>query len=227
MNRLSGLKTIVFSALLFSSISVFSQAEEKMNVLFIAVDDLKPSIGSFGDEFAVTPNIDELSKSSTVFLNNHTQQAVCGPSRASLMTGLRPDKTRVWDLKTRMRDMNPDILTIPQYFKQNGYQTIGIGNIFDNRSVDNFKDKPSWSVPFISQRNLKFSDGYSFPANGFYQSDEIRAKVSQLRQEGISKGISESGLNKYTTDIFKPPYESADVPDGAYVDGAIANRSLE
>ena len=227
MKRLASLKTIIFFTLLFSYLSLFSQAEEKMNVLFIAVDDLKPSIGSFGDEFAVTPNIDELSKSSTVFLNNHTQQAICGPSRASLMTGLRPDKTRVWDLKTKMRDMNPDIVTIPQYFKQNGYQTIGIGKIYDNRCVDNFKDKPSWSVPFISQRQLTFSDGYSFPANGFYQSEEIRAKVSQLRQEGISKGISESGLNKYTTDIFKPPYESADVPDGAYMDGAIANRSLE
>ena len=136
MNRFASLKTIVFSAFLLSSFSVFSQAEEKMNVLFIAVDDLKPSIGSFGDDFAVTPNIDELSKSSTVFLNNHTQQAICGPSRASLMTGLRPDKTRVWDLKTRMRDMNPDIVTIPQYFKQNGYQTIGIGKIYDNRCVD-------------------------------------------------------------------------------------------
>ena len=83
MNRVASLITIVFSALLFSSLSLFSQAEEKMNVLFIAVDDLKPSIGSFGDEFAVTPNIDELSKSSTVFLNNHTQQAVCGPSKVS------------------------------------------------------------------------------------------------------------------------------------------------
>ena len=129
MKILASHKTIIFFTLLFSYLSLFSQAEEKMNVLFIAVDDLKPSIGSFGDEFAVTPNIDELSKSSTVFLNNHTQQAVCGPSRASLMTGLRPDKTRVWDLKTRMRDMNPDILTIPQYFKQNGYQTIGLSLI--------------------------------------------------------------------------------------------------
>ena len=114
MKILASHKTIIFFTLLFSYLSLFSQTEEKMNVLFIAVDDLKPSIGSFGDDFAVTPNIDELSKSSTVFLNNHTQQAVCGPSRASLMTGLRPDKTRVWDLKTRMRDMNPDILTIPQ-----------------------------------------------------------------------------------------------------------------
>ena len=86
MKRLASLKTIIFFTLLFSYLSLFSQAEEKMNVLFIAVDDLKPSIGSFGDEFAVTPNIDELSKSSTVFLNNHTQQAICGPSRASLMT---------------------------------------------------------------------------------------------------------------------------------------------
>ena len=77
MKRLASLKTIIFFTLLFSYLSLFSQAEEKMNVLFIAVDDLKPSIGSFGDEFAVTPNIDELSKSSTVFLNNHTQQAVC------------------------------------------------------------------------------------------------------------------------------------------------------
>ena len=65
MNRVASLKTIVFCALLFSSLFVLSQAQEKMNVLFIAVDDLKPSIGSFGDEFAVTPNIDELSKSST------------------------------------------------------------------------------------------------------------------------------------------------------------------
>ena len=73
MNRVASIKIIVFCALFLSSLSIFSQAQEKMNVLFIAVDDLKPSIGSFGDEFAVTPNIDELSKSSTVFLNNHTQ----------------------------------------------------------------------------------------------------------------------------------------------------------
>ena len=63
MNRASCLKSIVLSALLFSSLSVYPQAQEKMNVLFIAVDDLKPRIGSFGDEFAVTTNIDELSKS--------------------------------------------------------------------------------------------------------------------------------------------------------------------
>ena len=128
----------------------FCQAvTEQPNILFIAVDDLKPTIGSFGDTFAKTPVMDALSAEATVFLNNHTQQAICGPSRASLMTGRRPDFTKVRDLKTRMRDVNPDILTIPEHFKNNGYQTIGVGKIYDPRCVDNDRDQPSWSVPFI------------------------------------------------------------------------------
>lgn len=65
----------------------------------------------------------------TVFLQNYCQQAVSGPTRASLMTGMRPDNTKVWDLVTRMRDMNPDILSLPQYFVQQGYPTAGNGKI--------------------------------------------------------------------------------------------------
>ncbi len=88
----------LFNYLLFVSLtlSVFttqSQETEKPNILFISVDDLKPSIGSFGDEFAVTPNIDQLSKDATVFLNNQNQLAICAASRVSFLTGLRPDKT--------------------------------------------------------------------------------------------------------------------------------------
>ena len=110
---------------LFFSFALLAQPETKHpNILFIAIDDLKPTIGSFGDEFAQTPIMDDLSKEATIFLNNHTQQAVCGPSRASLMTGKRPDYTKVRDLKTKMRDINPDILTIPEHFKNNGYQTV-------------------------------------------------------------------------------------------------------
>ena len=76
----------------------------KPNIIFIAIDDLKPTIGAFGDEFAETPVLDKLAKHATIFTNNHTQQAVCGPSRASLLTGKRPDYTKVRDLKTKMRD---------------------------------------------------------------------------------------------------------------------------
>tara|TARA_Y100000991_G_scaffold49733_1_gene35913 strand:- start:855 stop:2759 length:1905 start_codon:yes stop_codon:yes gene_type:complete len=225
MIQLRLFKYLLFFVLPASILTTQSQEIEKLNILFISVDDLKPSIGSFGDEFAVTPNIDELSKDATVFLNNQNQLAICAASRVSFLTGLRPDKTKVWDLKTKMRDVNPDVLTLPEHFKNNGYQTIGVGKIYDPRAVDGGRDRRSWSVPFITQNQLNFSDGYNFPSGGFYQGKENRAIRAKLRQEAIDKGVS--NLNKYESDRFKPPYENADVPDGAYMDGAIANRAIE
>src|SRR5512133_3489534 len=115
------------------------------NIMFIAVDDLKPVLGCYGDKLVKTPNIDRLAKRGTVFMTNYCQQAVSGPTRASLMTGMRPDYTGVWDLATKMRDVNPDILSLPQYLVSQGYQTAGIGKIYDPRCVDDELDKPSWS----------------------------------------------------------------------------------
>jgi arylsulfatase A-like enzyme len=112
-----------------------AERKEKPNVLFIAIDDMKPLMGCYGDKTAVTPNIDKLASRSVVFLNNQCQWPVCGPSRASIMTGLRPERTGVMNLKTKMRSVHPDILTIPQYFKENGYVTVGRGKIFDPRCV--------------------------------------------------------------------------------------------
>ena len=225
MRALRIFKSFLFINLFLLSAFVYSQENNIPNILFISVDDLKPSIGSFGDDFAVTPNIDKLSQTSTVFLNNHTQLAICAASRVSFLTGLRPDKTKVWDLKTKMRDVNPEVLTLPEHFKNNGYQTIGVGKIYDPRAVDSGRDRRSWSTPFITQNQLKFPDGYKFPSGGFYQGKENREIRSKLRQEAIEKGIS--NLNKYESERYKPPYENADVPDGAYMDGAIANRAVE
>ena len=225
MNAMNLFKSLLFYFFLITLNTSFSQENEKPNILFISVDDLKPSIGSFGDDFAITPNIDKLSETSTVFLNNHTQLAICAASRVSFLTGLRPDKTKVWDLKTKMRDVNPDVLTLPEHFKNNGYQTIGVGKIYDPRAVDGGRDRRSWSVPFVTQNQLTFPDGYSFPSGGFYQGKENRAVRAKLRQEAIDKGVN--NLNKYESERFKPPYENADVPDGAYMDGAIANRAVE
>ena len=115
------LKSFLYINFLLLNFIIYSQENKKPNILFISVDDLKPTIGSFGDDFAVTPNIDKLSETSTVFLNNHTQLAICAASRVSFLTGLRPDKTKVWDLKTKMRDVNPDVLTLPEHFKNNGF----------------------------------------------------------------------------------------------------------
>lgn len=213
---------------IFGFQTLFSQQNKnikKPNILFIAVDDLKPTMGVYGDSFAITPNIDAIAKNGTTFLNNHVQQAICGPSRASVLTGKRPDYTKVWDLKTKMRDINPHILTIPEHFKNNGYQTIGLGKIYDPRCVDKDKDKPSWSVPHIKESTFKYPKGFKSPALGFYQSKEITTKVYALMNEAKRKG--EKNANEYVRNRYKPPFENADVPDDAYVDGAIANRSIE
>ncbi len=213
---------ITILALILIPGQVFSQQK---NVLFIAVDDLKPLIGAYGDEMAVTPNFDRLADMGVTFTNSHCQQAVCGPSRASLLTGLRPDVTEVWDLKTMIRDRNPDILTLPQHFKNNGYTTVGMGKIYDPRSVDKGYDKISWSVPYMmpDKQDPVFADA----AMGSYQSPEYKERFDALIKEGKAKGLEKGKLNKYVRDNFKPSVESADVSDEAYFDGQVAKTALE
>jgi len=215
---------LVFLVALTCFVRVNGQENNKPNVLFIAIDDLKPTLASYGDTFAITPNMDKIASKGTVFLNNHTQQAVCGPARASLMTGKRPDYTKVRDLKTKMRDMNPTILTIPQYFKQNGYTTAGTGKIYDPRCVDKFLDQPSWSIPFKNTHNLTFAKGYNKPIKAHYQSEKIKSLYIDLQKEAKLKDVK--NVNKYVASRLKPPYESANVPDDAYTDGAIANHAI-
>lgn len=143
----SGKSLLTFSgmsALLFSG---SLQAQQK-NVLFIAVDDLKPTVGAYGDPLAKTPGIDRLAKEGIVFQNSYCQQAICAATRASILTGMRPDKTRVWDLVTDFRQVNPNSISLPQYFKLMGYETAGMGKIFHKESAGPGHDAPSWSVPY-------------------------------------------------------------------------------
>lgn len=201
----------------------FTQQEKPLNVVFIAVDDLKPTIRSFGDAIAITPNLDFLARKSSLFLNNHTQQAICSPSRISLLTGLRPDKTRVYDLKTKMRDMNPNVVTIPQHFKEMGYTTAGIGKIFDPRGVDSQSDKLSWSLPFKRSYQLEYPKEWGSPIMGFYQNKEIKSKIDAFAtQNNIKRGnLSQALKGKY-----KPPVSASPAPDEAYTDGAIAVEAI-
>ena len=119
-------------------------AAERPNVLFIAVDDLRASVGVFGDKLAVTPHIDALGARGTVFANAHCQIAICNPSRASVMTGMRPDTIRVWGLKKHFREEKPKVITLPQWFKQHGYHTHSIGKIYHGSGKPS-TDPPSWS----------------------------------------------------------------------------------
>ena len=103
------------------------------NVLFIAVDDLRTNIGAYGDSIAITPNIDKLSHGGLTFDRAYCQMAVCGPSRSSVLTGMYPDQIGVTDLNTHFRIKQPNVVTLPQIFKMNGYKALTIGKIFHAR----------------------------------------------------------------------------------------------
>ncbi len=122
------------------------ESASRPNVLFVAVDDLRPALGCYADRVAITPNIDRLASRGMVFRRAYCQQAVCSPSRLSLLTGRRPDTIRVWDLATHFREALPDVVTLPQHFKNHGYHTQSIGKIFHGAGKPS-KDPPSWSVP--------------------------------------------------------------------------------
>lgn len=201
-----------------------SNKDKKPNILFIVVDDLKPVLGCYGDKNVKTPSIDALANQGILFDNAYCQQAVCAPSRISCFTGMRPDRTLVVDLKTNMRDKNPDIVTMPQFFKQNGYETVGLGKLMHG-AKDN--DPVSWSIPYKKKSELDYAEGYAYPANGKYQNPEAikaynEAKSKKLTWKQVNTYLKEKGL--------LPAVENKDVPDNAYPDGAVAtsaNKLLE
>ncbi|MBL8235371.1 MAG: sulfatase-like hydrolase/transferase, partial [Bryobacterales bacterium] len=119
----------VVGAALFGSPVTQSQPR-KPNVLFIAVDDLRPEFGAYGSKYIHSPNLDRLAKQGVTFDRAYVQQAVCSPSRSSLLTGTRPDTTKVWDLVTHFRTAIPDVVTLPQRFKNNGYFVQGMGKLY-------------------------------------------------------------------------------------------------
>src|SRR5687767_213263 len=124
------------------------EQKDRLNVLFVAVDDLKPAIGRYGDAHAKTPNLDALAARGIAFTRAYCQQAVCSPSRSSLLTGRRPDTTKVWDLETHFRTALPDVVTLPQHFKANGWHAQAFGKIYHG----GYDDPPSWSAPSSAPR---------------------------------------------------------------------------
>jgi arylsulfatase A-like enzyme len=172
--------------------AALSAAETKpLNVLFIAVDDLRPEINASGSKVIKTPNMDRIAARGTTFDRAYCQQAVCSPSRSSLMTGRRPDATRVWDLDTHFRTALPDAVTVAQYFKNHGYHSQGMGKIFHG----GYDDAPSWSVPWQTPKA---------PAYASEAALKLAADPANIDKKGRARG---------------PAYESADVPDDTYTDG--------
>ena len=215
-------KLIVLTGIvLFLSFQLMAQTYKKPNILFIAIDDLKPELGCYGNKLIKTPNIDMLASMGTVFYSNYCQQAVCGPTRASLMTGRRPDVTRIWDLQTQMRDMNPDIVTLPQYLITQGYTTSGIGKIFHPSSALDKVDPISWSVPYLTAIASDYANGLGKPANSQYQKAETKAFFAQ-KEKAVK---NDNGDDEGAASKKGPSTENIDVPDNAYEDGVNALKA--
>lgn len=198
-----------------------ADAQQKPNILFIAVDDLKPVLGCYGDQNIKSPNIDRLAQSGVTFSNAYCQQAICAPSRISIFTGLRPDRTKVWDLKTDMRDMNPDVVTMPQFFKNNGYETVGLGKLLHGAKDD---DPTSWTIPYRHDRELTYADGFTYPANGKYQNPAIHEAMKEAKKQNLSWLQANRHLKKLG---LSPSVECMDIPDDAYEDGAVAAAGIK
>jgi iduronate 2-sulfatase len=192
----------------FLAPAAFAAEAVKPNVLLIAVDDLKPLMGCYGDPLAKTPNLDRLAKRGVLFERAYTNQAVCSPSRNALLTGLRPQTTGIYDLGTNFRRANPDAVTLPQHFQKHGYRTEALGKLF-HVGHGNREDAASWTVPHFQAKTVQ----YVLPEN----------KAELTREEAFFE-------NK-AADVSKLPrgaaYEMADVPDSTYADGLLADETIK
>ncbi|MCF7849855.1 MAG: sulfatase [Kiritimatiellales bacterium] len=186
------------------------------NVLFIAIDDLRPEMGCYGEKVVQSPNIDKLASEGVRFDRAYCQEAICGPSRASLMTGLRPDNNRIVENNTYFRDTVPNVLTLTQHFGDHGYATSYIGKIFHGTMVDK---ELSWNA-----NPVKTKRPAPFPVGG-YQSPENRAAVKRRKDEVFKKYDGKFG--KWGGGLANGPvFEAGEVADNMYDDGYSADCAV-
>jgi arylsulfatase A-like enzyme len=145
--------------------------------LFIAVDDLRPELGCYGAQGALTPNIDALASRSLVFNRAYCQYPLCSPSRTSVLTGRRPETTRIFDLKTSFRETHPDWVTLPQLFKNNGYTALSIGKIFHGvqglmSDPASWSAMPSWGKDVAPDPGGLRQKGHGLPYEALDTADE-------------------------------------------------------
>jgi len=167
----------------------------------MAVDDLRTSLGCYGDTLVKSPNIDRLAATSRRFTQAYCHQAVCGPSRTSILTGRLPDNTRVWHNRNLFRDTLPNAVTLPEYFKNHGYHAQSLGKVFSGRDKEEEQDPQSWSVPPLL-KGPGWSN-YALPENQGHSGKGIAAEMADVPDEGYSDGKLAAVAVKTLEDLSK------------------------
>jgi arylsulfatase A-like enzyme len=186
--------------------SAESALTSQLNVLFIALDDFRPEIGAYGVTDINTPNLDTLASQGMLFKRAYTQMATCSPSRTSLLTGLRPDTTKVQDLTTNFRTTIPTVVTLPQYFKSQGYASRGIGKVFH----DGLNDSLSWDTGGYQDTSNHFPvptgpDGKKLASSPIDQVDSMFAD-GEAADKAIAALQTLKGQKFFLAVGFKKPH---------------------
>jgi len=225
VKHLIALLSLAAGILVFGVQGTIAAAAEKLNVLMIAVDDLRPELGCYGHRAMRTPNIDALARRGTLFNRAYCQQAVCSPSRTSLLCGRRPDTTRVYDLQTHFRLNLPDVVTLPQHFKQNGYHVAALSKLYHG----GLDDPASWSVPHWRPGG----PGYGNPETlaGLRKlGRELRAQHGGPARAVLERDPQTGAAMRVTRPKYRvngPAWEDPDVGDNALPDGKTADKAIE
>lgn len=189
------------------ALSSASAVEKQKNILMFYIDDLRTELGCYGTEHVKSPHIDTLAKSGVVFDRAYCQQALCGPSRISMMSGQYPNTTGIFDLFTPLTKAIPDAMTLPRYFKERGYQTCSYGKVYHHTR----DDSKSWTHQ-IGKPLVKYAD------------PETLKGMADRVAEGKKKGLSAGEIRLLGKG---PAVEMADVADDVYPGGKIANQAIE
>jgi arylsulfatase A-like enzyme len=187
------------------------------NIMFVLIDDLRPELGCYGIKEIKTPHIDKFASQGVMFTRNFCQVSLCAPSRACMLTGLRNDSLRVWDNKDRFRRINPDVITIPQYFHEHGYHTVSMGKIFHNHMPDSV----SFDEPDLRPEKYKTDELIGRDPESFYYSEALKRELAKVREQRLKRSPGSYGWN------YGRSIECAEAFDTALYDGAQTELAIE
>ena len=185
-------------------------AAQRPNVLLILVDDLKPALGCYGDPHAQTPHIDRLAARGLRFELAYCNQAVCAPSRFTLMLGSHSTSTGLYGLGSQLRKTLPTAVTLPQHFAEHGYRTESLGKVF-HIGHGNAGDPESFSVPHFHDKVIEYCDPASTEGGKLTREEALftNQRLDDIRS--LPRGAA---------------FEAPDVEDAAYADGRVAEETI-